>query len=349
MHVLHINLSRGWRGGERQTLLLMQGLHARGVESTLIARAGEPLAERARAAGFDVVPSAGLRWLSARADLVHAHEARGLQAGVLWKLLRRRPLIATRRVDFRPGSGPVTRLKYGQADRVVTISEGVARIMREWGARADRLRIVHSAVSTEDQSRADRVGELRTRFAGKKIVGCIAALVGHKDHATLLRAARRVQEARSDVQFLLLGEGKLGAALKDQAAALGLRNLSFEGYQDDPYSYLRVFDVFAMTSREEGLGTSILDAFVYGVPVVATNAGGIPELVTDQMTGLLRPVGDDAAIAQSILAVLDNPVLAERLRTGARRRLLEEFTTDQMAARYRAIYAEVSGNSVHPE
>ncbi len=339
MRVLHINLSKGWRGGERQTLLLMQGLRTRGVESVLAAPTSEPLAERAAADGFDVVPLR--RAWRTKADVVHAHEARGLQAGVFWKLLHRRPLVATRRVDFRPGSGPTTRLKYAQADRLVAISEGVASVMRAWGASPDRLRIVHSAVTTEDQSDPARVGELRTRFAGKKIVGCVAALVGHKDHATLLRAAQRIQRDHPEVVFLLLGDGELRGALESQAHTLGLNNVVFEGYSNTPYSYFPVFDVFAMTSREEGLGTSILDAFVYGVPVVATNAGGIPELVRDRVSGLLCAVGDDAAVANAIAEILKDRALADTLRAGARHRLLEEFTVDQMASRYLAMYEEV--------
>jgi glycosyltransferase involved in cell wall biosynthesis len=341
MRVLHINLSKGWRGGERQTLLLMQGLRTRGVECVLVAPAAEPLSDRARADGFEVVPSAGFRWLRARADITHAHEARGLQLAFFRKLLHRCPVVTTRRVIFRPTSRLSTRLKYGAADRIFAISQGVAQVMTEWGARPERIRVIYSAVSTEDQSRPDRVGNLRVRFAGKRIVGCIGAFTPEKDHATLLRAARRVQQEQPGVAFVLLGDGELRADLEKQATALGLKDVFFEGFQDDPYSYLRTFEAFVLTSRAEGLGSSILDAFTYGVPVVATLAGGVAELVCDGASGVPCAVGDDAAIAQGILSVLRDSALAERLRTGARRRLLEEFTADRMTSRYVEVYTEL--------
>jgi glycosyltransferase involved in cell wall biosynthesis len=347
MRVLHINLAHGWRGGERQTLLLMQGLRALGVESALVARVREPLAARAREAGFEVL---ALRrpWLlrggAARLfDIVHAHEARALQVAAVWKLTNGRPMVATRRVDFTPSRSPLTRFKYAHAGRIIAISNGVRRVMLAWGARAESLRVVNSAISTDDLSRPGRVAELRVRFEGKRVVGCVAALVGHKDHATLLRAARRVQEVRPDVLFVLLGEGELRNALEAQVQKLGLTNVIFEGYQADPYSYFKVFDAFVLTSREEGLGSSILDAFMYGVPVVATAAGGIPELVKHGETGLLCEVGDDRVIAESILGLLGDPSRRAALAQAARKHLEQHFTVDIMAARYLEIYTELTG------
>jgi len=341
MRVLHINLSKGWRGGERQTLLLMEGLRTRGVDSVLVAPLDQPLAKRAVAAGFETVRSGGVAWLRARADLVHAHEARALTLAALWKAVHRRPLVATRRVVFRPNGRMATRLKYRAADRIVAISRSVARVMTEWGVPPDRVRVVYSAVATDDQSRPDRVGDIRARFPGKRIIGTIGAFTSEKDHETLLRAARRVLEARPDTVFVLLGDGELRARLEAQVADFGVDRIIFEGFQDDPYSYLRAFDAFAITSREEGLGSSILDAFLYGVPVVATSAGGIPEMVDNGVSGMLCPIGDDFAIAQAINTVLADETLADRLRAGARRRLLEDFTADRMTDGYVAVYSEL--------
>jgi glycosyltransferase involved in cell wall biosynthesis len=344
MRVLHINLSKGWRGGERQTLLVMQGLCARGVENLLAARPSDELARRAAAEGFEVLPG-GLGCLRANADLVHAHEARGLQFAAVWKLSHRQPVIATRRVYFRPSSGPLTRWKYGSADHVVAISQAVATVMQQWGTPADRLSIIHSAVDTADQSLAERVAELRARFKGKRVVGCIGALTPEKDHAMLLRAARRLQDARPDVMVVLVGDGELRGPLEVQARELGLSNLVFEGFQVDPYSYLKAFDVFALTSRAEGLGSSILDAFAYGVPVAATAAGAVTELVREGDTGLLCAIGDDEALARNIVRILDDAPLADHMKKGARELVMRDFTVDGMVTRYFDLYQQLAGEN----
>ncbi len=347
MRVVHINFAKGWRGGERQTLLLMQGLRAQGVESALAARKGEPLAQRAREAGFEV---SELRrpWMlrggiARNFDIMHAHEARALQVAAIWKLTHPKPLVTTRRVDFSPSDSPFTRFKYAQANRIVAISVGVRVVMEAWGAHADALRVVHSAISLEDNSQPGHVAELHKRFAGRKVIGCVAALVGHKDHATLLRAAKRLLTPNPDVLFLLLGEGELRLQLEATVQELGLTNVIFEGYQSDPYSYFKIFDAFVMTSREEGLGSSILDAFAYQVPVVATKAGGIPEMVKDGETGLLCEIGDDEAVARSLDRVLQDVTLRDRLTTGAHALLEREFTADRMAERYVEIYKDIAG------
>jgi glycosyltransferase involved in cell wall biosynthesis len=126
--------------------------------------------------------------------------------------------------------------------------------------------------------------------------------------------------------------------------ALGLaERFSFLGFRADVPELLPELDVFVLTSRQEGLGTSILDAQASGVPVVATAAGGIPEAVLDGETGLLAPPGEAAALADRILRVLDDAALRERLVSAAARRVREEFGTDALAERTLAIYREVAG------
>jgi len=120
---------------------------------------------------------------------------------------------------------------------------------------------------------------------------------------TFLQAARHVQDHQDNVAFVLVGGGKDEDTVKAKAEELGLKNIFLEGYQADPYSYYKVFDVFVLTSKSEGLGSAILDAFAYRVPVAATAAGRIGELVQDGHTGYLAPVTDPHAVAEKILDV----------------------------------------------
>ena len=211
-------------------------------------------------------------------------------------------------------------------------------VLADWGVAPGRLGVVHDAAVLEDHSRADAVNALRRRFQRKRVVGCVASLVPAKDHATLLRVAQRLAVARSDTVVLLVGDGRLRRALEEQARALGLANVVFEGFPADPDSYYKVFDAFALTSIEEGLPSAILEAFCYAVPVVATRAGGVPELVRDGDTGLLCDMGDDEAVARGLLRVLEDANLRDHLTQGARRHLEGNFTVDRMAAKYIELY-----------
>ena len=223
---------------------------------------------------------------------------------------------------------------------MAAISETISSVMKTWGLDASRIRVIYSAVETQRYVRQDAVEKLKKRFGSKKVVGCVASLEKRKDHHTLLKAASLIQRQRNDVVFVLVGAGDLRADLEREVSLLGLKNVMFEGYQDDPYSYYQVFDVFVMTSRQEGLGSSILDAFSYRVPVVATAAGGIPEIIKDHETGLLADIGSPAMVAVSILRMLD-----ETLRISCIERayafLMERFTVDRMAQSYEQMYQDV--------
>ena len=345
MKIVHINLERGWYGGERQTYYLMQGLRNLGHTSVAIARKDDLFAQRVSKDGFAVSavrkPYFIHGHLLCNCDVIHAHEARGLQLAVLWKIFHKCPIIYTRRVDYYPGRHFITRLKYREIDRLVAISSTIQSMMIQWGVPSDKIRLIHSSVFFQKDSPSNTTEELRQRFQGKKVIGCIASLVRHKDHYTLLQAADIIRRYRDDVIFLLIGEGVLRGELERKVMDLGLKNILFEGYQDNPYQYFPIFDIFTLSSREEGLGSSILDAFLYRVPVVATAAGGIPDLIKDGETGVLVPIENPHLLAQGLLRILDDVTLRTRCIEKAYALLQQEFTVEVMSRSYEALYREV--------
>ena len=344
MKIVHINLERTWRGGERQVLYLMEGLRRLGHECHLVARRNDIFISRAREQGFPVhvikKPFVLSGYIFSGFDVVHAHETRGLQIAALWKSFNRKPLIFTRRLDSPPSGNILTRLFYSRIDVMAAISENISSVMKTWGFDASQIQVIYSAVETQRYVRQDAVQKLKERFASKKVVGCVASLEKRKDHYTLLKAASVIQRQRDDVVFVLVGAGDLRADLEMEASLLGLKNVMFEGYQDDPYSYYQVFDVFVMTSRQEGLGSSILDAFSYRVPVVATAAGGIPEIIKDHETGLLADIGSPEMVAASILRMLDDETLRMSCIDRAYALLMERYTVDRMAQSYEQMYQD---------
>ena len=149
---------------------------------------------------------------------------------------------------------------------------------------------------------------------GSPIIGNVAALVPHKGQKHLVEAAALVVRQVPDARFIIAGEGELRPSLEHQIKHLGLeKHVLLAGFRPDVLSVHKAFDMFVMSSVTEGLGTSILDAMACGRPVVATTAGGIPEVVRDGETGILVPPRDHEAMADAIVKLLKDEPLRRRM------------------------------------
>lgn len=354
LRVAHLDTGREWRGGQAQVLLLMKGLRDHGVSSLLLAPPG-PLAERARAAGFDVVswithgdfdPAgtlAALRRLRGT-DLAHAHSAHAHAIGVPAAQFAGVPVVVSRRVDFDVAHHPFSRLKYRlPVDRYLCISRGVMDVMRRAGVAPQKLALVPSGIAIQ-RTPPPGAADLRRLIGapqGTPVIGTVAALAPHKNHADLMRAAAIVARERPDAQFAWVGDGPCRAALEAQQRELGLEHsVHLLGFRDDALGLLAQFTLFALSSYLEGLCTSLLDAQSLGVPVIATAVGGIPDVIEDGVNGRLVPGRDPAALAAAILAALESPAECQVwVAAGGER--VERFSAAAMVERTLAVYREV--------
>jgi glycosyltransferase involved in cell wall biosynthesis len=174
------------------------------------------------------------------------------------------------------------------------------------------------------------------------VVGNVAALTDHKDHATLLEAAARVRPRVPEARFVVVGDGELRPGLERRARELGLGEaLVFAGFRDDLDRLLPAFTVFCLSSHMEGLGTSLLDAMCFSRPVVATAAGGIPEAVADGSSGRVVPVRDPAALAEALVEVLGDAAAREAMGRAGRRRFEAGFTAEHMTRETLRVYEEL--------
>ncbi len=334
LRVLMVDSEKSWRGGQGQVRLLMSGLAEQGVAVTLAAPADGELARRTATLAIAQRPFspgvAGVATLrramaSGEFDIVHSHAARahGAVAVARVGLATRPPHVVSRRVDFGIGHGIVGRWKYRRgADAYIAISEGVRRVLLEGGVPPERVRVVQSGIDLAKFEGLKPRPLVRAELgldAATFAVGNVAALAPHKAQNDLLRAAAIVCAGRNDVRFFVVGEGDLRPDLESLARSLGItERVTFTGFRTDALDLLRAFDVFAMSSYLEGLGTSIMDAQALGVPVVATRTGGIPELVEDGVTGLLSPPRDPEAFARTILRILEDDGLRAACAGAAR-------------------------------
>jgi glycosyltransferase involved in cell wall biosynthesis len=362
--VLHVDTERGWRGGERQVYWLAAELARRGHTSIVAARAGEPLFNRARAGGLVVANCAPITELDPRAawrlrrvidqcaiDVVHAHTAHAVAVAALATLGRRRTaLVVSRRVDFRLRDNLGTRWKYGRAARIIAISNAVARVLEESGIPGDRVSVVpdgvdvHRQIAPADHTVLASLGVSR----GGPLVVQVAQLVGHKDPLNFVRAMARVRERIPAAQAVMVGDGPLRTEVEREIAALAIGDaVHLAGYRDDADALLAAADVACLSSREEGMGSVLLDALAFGVPVAATRAGGIPEVIADGHSGLLAERENPQALADAITRVLADPALAARLSANGRERA-SEFSVERMTDRTIEVYARALDQALGP-
>jgi glycosyltransferase involved in cell wall biosynthesis len=270
--------------------------------------------------------------------VVHAHDPHALAAA----LLAGAPRVASRRVDFAL-RGRASRWKYARCERVIAVSGAVAAIVRAGGVAPERVRVVYEGVPDRRPDPGGRamLESLRIPVTAL-VVGTVAALTDHKDHETLLSAAAAVLARMPEVFFVIVGDGERKAALHARAAEPGLQGrVIFTGFRSDPDRLIPAFDVFCLSSKMEGLGTSLLDAMCFGRPVVATAAGGIPEAVEDGVTGRVVPVADPAALADALLEVLADRGQRERLGAAGRRRFESRFSSERMVEATLGVYDEL--------
>lgn len=364
--VIHLSTARSWRGGEQQVAYLVEELHAMEVPQLVVCAVDSPMAAFCAKVGvehhalgfrasFDPFNARRLAVIARKwkTDLLHTHDSHGHTAAILANTFfgMNVPLVVSRRVDFPISSGFSARWKYGHPSvkRILCVSDAIKAITAQALERPEVLRTVYSGI---DPARfaAGADGRLHKELGldpAVPLVGNVAALAPHKDLFTFIRMAECIHRQHPEVRFVLIGEGELRNDLEQETKRRGLNEvLHFTGFRKDVDRLLPELDVMAMTSRTEGLGTSILDAFAAKVPVVATAAGGIPELIEEGRTGLLRPVGDDAALAQAVERVLDDHALRDQLVASGTQKL-QGFTRHATAratlAEYQAVMAELRG------
>jgi glycosyltransferase involved in cell wall biosynthesis len=343
MRIAHINLAKGYRGGERQAELLIRALKDLGQEQVLVARAGGPLAERLADAGIEIRPCSGL--LSAIrgthcVDVVHCHEGRGVYAAWLRNEVSGTPYVITRRVNNPIGNNRLTRRAYTRASSVASVAADVARIVEAFDERI-RSCVIHSSSSGLPVN-PGTAKSIRDSFPGKWIIGNVAALDNaQKGQEFIIEVARRLQSSHPGFQFLLVGGGDDETMLHELAG--DLPNVAFAGWVDNVGDYLAAFDLFILPSNKEGIGGILLDAMDRALPIIASRVGGLPEIVNDGKNGILIDPRSPDQLEAAILHLYDNPDL--RRSMGARgREFSRDFTAEAMAQRYLELYRQAMKN-----
>ena len=211
------------------------------------------------------------------------------------------------------------------------------------GFRPDQVVTVHNPVSTYTMKpvKPDEVARIRTELGLDgvyPVIGAVTRFYPSKGIGFLVGAFPAVLQKFPDARLVLVGEGPLGDQLKSQARELGIeRSVIFAGFRKEAEAFVQLFTLSAVPSLEEGIGNVAIESIVGGVPVVASREGGLPEVVMEGKSGLLVQPGDSRKLADSILRVLEEPFLLDRLRQGCREEA-SRFSIDTYTARLEQLY-----------
>jgi glycosyltransferase involved in cell wall biosynthesis len=355
VEVVHLVSSLNVGGQEMVILSLVSAMDRARFRSRVICLHDRgPLAPRVEAMGIpvEVIGGEGVGMIATarrlarrlrelRPDVLHTHNPSPHQVGALARRLAPVPvLIHTkhgRNVFRRPFEQWAERVAGRWSDLVVPVSRDAAEVARDDDrVPAGRIRVIHNGVTLGAAPTRPRAGATGTRAVH------VARLNRIKDQGTLLAAARLVADQRPDFRLDIVGDGPLGDALRAQAAALGLTDMvTFHGMQADVQPFLAAADLFVLSSVSEGIAITLLEAMGAGLPVVATDVGGNREVVVPGVTGTLVPPRDPAAMADAIVAMLDDPAGAAALGRAGRARVEDEFNLARTVAAYESAYLEL--------
>jgi sugar transferase (PEP-CTERM/EpsH1 system associated) len=289
-----------------------------------------------------------------RPDVVHTHQlATLLYGGAAARSLRVPVVVHTEHGRERYATRLKTRLLGRTAgrfcDRFYCLTSDMAGEVRMARIVPERkLRVIQNGIDLVDFKAAAGAGardEVRRSLAipdDAPVIGTVGRLSEVKRQDVLLRAFARVRRAVPEAHLILVGDGPLLEELRRLADGLDIASaVHFAGYQPHSGPYLRAMDVFALTSRSEGMPQAVLEASVTGLPVVASRVGGLPEVIEEGVTGMMFPSGDDAALAGILMDLLANPVRRHTLGEAAQARAEARFGVARMATEYHRDFLEL--------
>lgn len=361
MKVLHLSSEKGWRGGERQIIFLIDALLKQNIAGALFCRENSELHIYCRQNNithftapfrnsFDIETATMIKKCASTEnfDILHFHTPKAQTLGVIAGILGlKKPMVLTKRTSFNIKKNFLTLYKYNYhgINKIIAISERIAVQLQEVVKCKEKITTIYSSIDfinyqTQSKNILHNILQLSPET---KLIGIVAALSSEKDHHTFIKMAEVLLRKNEEVHFVIIGKGPLEKQLISEIEDRKLKqNIHLIGHQKDIYSLFPELEVLLLTSKEEGLGSVILDAFASKVPVVATNAGGIPELVIHKKTGLLAPIGDFNALAENVEMILADDSLKRCLIQNAFE-FVQNFSKEMISEKIIAVYDEALG------
>lgn len=275
-------------------------------------------------------------------DIVHTHNPGPLLYGTITAKLAGVPVV----INTRHGRAPkhANRFIWSMNTAIVAISvDAKNELLKNNSINPGKVSVIHNGIDLDAfKSRVSQQEVKKTLgLESSYVIGTVSRLSREKDQFDLIRAFAMIASFEPMIRLVFAGDGPLKDELAALADNLGIKDkIVFLGFRDDVNTILQAFDIFVLSSLHEGISLSLLEAMGSGLPVIATNVGGNPEVVVDGETGILVPPQDPEKMAEAIMKILKNPDLANKMGHAGRKRVEEKFSLDRMVREYEAIYEE---------
>jgi glycosyltransferase involved in cell wall biosynthesis len=339
--IAHLNFAKGFRGGERQTQLLIEELSKYGYKQKLILRKNAPLKKRCEnIKNLTIIEIEKPYFLHLNtiknATILHAHETKALQFAYFAHMITKIPYIVTRRVDNPIKNNFFNKILYTQAAMVVALSRAIESEIKKIAPHA-KVTIIPSAYSDLPTDK-ENISAIKKNFQNKFIVGHVGALDDkQKGQLLTIELAKKLQDNK-DILFVFVGGGKDELKLKD--AAKELTNVHFVGFVNNVNDYIASFDLFLFPSRNEGLGSTLLDVISQNIPILASNVGGIPDIIQDEINGELFDIKKKDSMEKKLLDLYHNKDKREQYAKKAKEQL-SRFSKENMTKSYISLYKSI--------
>ncbi len=322
--IIHIDTEMSWRGGQRQATYLYEGLLDRGFETIFFAKHNSEISkymknknikvqELSFANELDIISAYKLAKFAKKGNynILVCHNAHSVTIALLAKIFYSKlKIIVVRRVIFSIKNGIISKYKYHNKliNRFVAISNAINNVLEKSNINKQKIDLIYDGIDLKrfDNFKNNNL-EKELNPYNRLVVGTTSAIDKAKDFPTFLEAIKIILQSRKDVLFVIVGDGAERDNIQQEAENENISQyIHFAGFQENIGDYLNMFAIFTLFSKSEGLGTSILDAMSVGLPIVATNIGGIPEVVEHNSNGLLVNKSDPNELATAILELLNN-------------------------------------------
>lgn len=362
MKIIHVSTQTSWGGGEKQVWYLMQELRAKGVEQILLCPKNSALALNAKEAGFEILerrktPLFVITWGLELTRLVkknkdailHAHDAKAHNCTMVHALRNARTPIVVHRRIVKKQDGFYTKFKFNHpaVRKIICISSAVRESLIPIVTDASKFVLIPSGIKRKIQTLPSK-GTIKTKIGiptGARLILNIGSLLPQKQQLFFLQIAHAFFEknpyARDAVYFAIMGEGPMRKTLESFISENELTsNCLMLGFLKNSQEILSASDILLSTSVDEALGNVVMEAFLAGVPVIASKSGGVRDLIEDQKTGFLAEDLKVEAFLSPCEELLKKPDLRAKIAAAALLKL-EEFDIAKTSESMYRVYLSI--------
>jgi len=283
-----------------------------------------------------------------KCHLVHFHDTHSLAIGAVAASLAKVPLrVISRRIDFPLSDKYFSHSKYTKdIDALIAVSQNVKDVLIKGGINPSKIRVIPDGIDYSIFAELGSSDYLRREFSFEPddfLVGIVTHLADHKGHKYLIKATQILKAKAPRIKVIIVGSGPLHMDLNKQAKETGVEDIVFFlGFRDDIPQILASLDLFVLSFNLEEMGSSVMDAMACRVPVVATEVGGISELVVHEETGLLVPPRRSTSLAKAILRIYADRDLGKKLGQRGYELVHRRFSVEAMANRIILEYERIA-------